>query len=241
MMTRTLPLNLIHEPLVGREIWTQDFCTREASRIEVGAQRVQTYISVSREPGADGEAICQRLAQRLKLRYVGRPLLDQLALVLHTTPERLEQLEEGPPTCLDEVLLGLLQPQEPSMEAYAIRLGRAVYAAACLRSTVFLGGMAQFFLPRLQGVCVRLIAEPRERIDFIKRTKGYTEARALHWIADTDRRKREFSLRFFRKDIQAPEHYDLILDATRLGIERCVDLIAHAYEGLYRAPGGVLY
>lgn len=236
MFTRTAGMGWIGAPMVGREIWMADQCTLEQARAQQGEAKVQPFIAVSREPGAGAEVVCGMLAERLNLRFVGRPLLEQIALALHTTPDRLEQLEESPPSVMDEILFNLLEPQSPSMEAYAMRLGRAVYSAACLYPTVFMGGMAHLYLPRLQGVCVRLVASPSERIAHVMKIKGYDEARARHWIADTEMRRRNFAQRFFHKDIEAPEHYDLILDSSRLGAERCAALVATAFQEFQRAP-----
>jgi hypothetical protein len=59
---------------------------------------------------------------------------------------------------------------------------------------------------------------------------GLAEAQARRYMAEVDRGRRDFVIRFFHHDITDPHLFDLVIQADRLGAEGAAEAIVAAYR-----------
>lgn len=188
------------------------------------------YISISREVGAGGSELAARLGQRLGWEVMDRNLLDQVAERYRLSKSMLELVDETTSNWAFDILGAWVDPKLISHEKYVVHLARVVLSRARKGNVIFVGRGAQFLLPRDHGLAVRIIAEEKYRLSRIMQQGNLDEAAARRWMADAERGRNEFVRQFFRRDLNDPHLYDLVIRVDRLGTDAAADMIVAAYD-----------
>jgi len=192
--------------------------------------RLGDYISISREAGAGGSAIGEALGQRLGWEVLDKNLLDCVAERFHLSRPMLELVDETVSNWAYDILGPWLDHQIVTHEKYMVHLARVVVAAARRGKVVLVGRGGQFLLPRDQGLAVRIIASEKYRVRRIMEKYALGEAQAKQFVTTLDRGRREFVGRFFRRDVDDPHLYDLVINVDFLGPEAAVEEILAAWQ-----------
>jgi len=95
---------------------------------------------------------------------------------------------------------------------------------------VIVGRGAHFILPPEHGLRVRVIGANDRCCARLSQTEGLDRRAAEKRMHEIDGSRADFVRRNFRRDLEDRRHFDLTLDAGRLGIEASADLICHALE-----------
>jgi cytidylate kinase len=82
---------------------------------------------------------------------------------------------------------------------------------------------------------VRLDGDPERRVLQAMRLLGVNEREARDSLARNDHARTSYVRHFYRTDPALPEHYDLVLDSTRISTQLCVDLIVAAATSRHRS------
>jgi len=211
------------------EIADRGIRTREYKRL---AEGVQTYLAISREEGAGGSEIAQLIGRKLGWTVLDRNLLDRVAEQFHVSRPMLELVDETGSNWVYDVLGTWMDRKIIPAEKYVIHLAHVVLAAARESHTVLVGRGAQFLLPRKKGLAVRIIAPLKHRVEQIMGREKLSEANARQYIDERDRGRREFVQRFFRRDINDPHVYDLVINVERMEPDAVAAQILAALEQL---------
>ena len=190
--------------------------------------RLGQFIAVSREAGAGGGEIAELAGQKLGWEVLDKSLLDQMADRFRLSRPMLELVDENTADWAYDVLGAWLDRKIIPHGKYVAHLTRIVQAAARRGKVVLVGRGAQFLVPRDQGLAVRIIASPKYRLEQIIRRHGFDAAAARKFMVHLDRQRRDFVQQFFRRDINDPHLYDLVVNVERLGPEAAADLIVDA-------------
>ncbi len=191
-------------------------------------RKVGPYISISREAGAGGEELAQLLGQKLGWEVLDKELVDKVAEHFRLSRPMLELVDETKSTWVHDVLGPWVDPKLISHEKYVVDLGRVIISAARQGHVIFVGRGAQFILPPEAGISIRLIASEKFRVERVAVVMDSTPEQARHYIATIDRDRREFVKRFFRRDIEDPHLYDLIINVERVGLPAAANLIVES-------------
>ncbi len=204
-------------------------------------------VTVSATYGSGGSIIAPRLAERLGLGLLDRPL-PASAL---TTGEALgEEEEAGTPlrrwlarlAHIPSVVAGApvgtaddLDPARELQRAFEAEIHRAVAPGAAVvlgrAAAVVLAGRPGAFHVRLDGPVERRVARAvaGESIDV---------ATARRRLDVTDRARHHYVRQVYRRDANDPALYHLVLDSTVLPVEAVVSLLADAASAFWAAGGG---
>jgi cytidylate kinase len=197
-----------------------------------------TLVALSASYGSGASRIAPELAERL-----GVPLLDRARPVLPT--ERLDELlvaqepddAAGRPQLSTAAALGLcwgtpagitldaLLPDDEERRATE----QAVRDRAATGEGVILGRAATVLLrddPRV--LHVRLDGPVERRVRRAAELEGIDEEDARRRLELTDRARSAIVDTFYGVDITSPRLYALVVDATAMSLEACVDLVAFA-------------
>jgi cytidylate kinase len=194
-----------------------------------------TLITLAASYGAGGSRIAPAVAERL-----GLPLLDRARPVLARELGELDVApdpEAGPPRVCAAAALGLCWGTPAGITLDALlpddderrTTERAVLDRAETGQGVILGRAATVLLrddPRV--LHVRLDGPPDRRVARAADLEGITPEEARRRLELTDRARYAYIDALYGVDPSAPGLYQLILDATAMSLEACVDLIAHA-------------
>jgi cytidylate kinase len=83
---------------------------------------------------------------------------------------------------------------------------------------------------------VRLDGPPEARLRQAMRLEEIDRETAKARMKQTDRAREAYVKRYYRCDARDPSLYDMVLDATRLELEVCVEVIAAACAAPVRRP-----
>jgi cytidylate kinase len=194
-------------------------------------------ITISRQTGTGGLAIAQTLAAYLQKRGPRRDkpwtvfdknLVEEVLrqhnlpkdLAAYMTEERTSELQD-----MVEEVLGL----HPSSWVLVRRVTETILNLAELGNVILVGRGANFVTSRLDHVFhVRMIGTLETRIERLRQFEKVSEKTARKLIEEGDENRRRYLRKYFKKDIDEPLHYDLVLNTDRISDETAMHLIAEA-------------
>jgi cytidylate kinase len=196
--------------------------------------RTGPYISISREAGAGATHVARLVGQRLGWDVLDKELLDFMTQRYKLPRDMLDIVDENRANWFHDMLGGFFDSRVVTQDSYVIHLERITYLAAMHGRVVFVGRGAHLFLPRDNGLAVRIIAQRKMRIEAIMRRANLSQEEAALMTDEVDAARAALCRRHFHQDITDPLGYDLVINASRWSPEAAADLIVDAF---HRAQG----
>jgi len=188
------------------------------------------FLTVSREAGSGGTEVAQRVGERLGWRVLGRELMQDLAHELELDPQFLELMDETHIGWFSETLLNLFNSRLVLQGSYVSMLSRSIALAAADGPVVIVGRAANLVLPPEPGLRVRIVAPRGLRVAVLADREGLDPRAAGDQLDEIDASRADFVRRHFHTDAADPHHYDMVVDASRFGIDDATDLLCRALE-----------
>src|SRR4051812_18161654 len=197
-----------------------------------------TLVTISASYGAGGSRVGPAVAERLGVPFVDRAVPAAIADRLGITRAEAERLDEDVERRVDRLLAQLAPKGElyggaaPDLLQRSTHRGAAEEAIRELAAggrAVILGRAGAVILADAPGALhVRLDGPPDARVAQGMRLAGVDREAAERRRRKTDRSREAYVKRYYRCDARDIRLYDLILDSTRLELERCIDIIVTA-------------
>jgi cytidylate kinase len=201
-------------------------------------------VALSREAGTQGTSVAQEVGKLLSWPVYDHELLEQIAQDMGLRTSLLESVDERQQSWLLETAKSFLTAPARgdwrslvTESAFVHYLIKTVLALGIHGNCVIVGRGASFILPAATTVRVRLVGPVRERIAALSRTLGISEAEAAVRVRTMDRERTDFVQDHFFKDPADPSNYDIFLNASRLSVIQCAELIAETLKCLQRHGG----
>ena len=194
---------------------------------QLGAPAGMT-IAISREAGARGGSIAKRAGVKLGWQVYTQEMMEYLS---HEGGFRLEidtQLAPAALAWIDEQQQRLLHEQSLSRNPSMLDLSRVVLALAAQGEAIMLGRGACLLLPAATTLNVRLVAPLADRVAYMSQWLRLSEEQAAQEVGSRDQRRADFLMTHFHRKAGDVHQYDMVLNTSLLGEERCADLIVHA-------------
>lgn len=185
-------------------------------------------IALSREAGARGATIARRAGVKLGWQVYRQDLLEYIAQEGTFRQDVVDHLGAAAALWVDEQLNRLLREQNLSRHPSILDLARMVLCLGAQGEVVLLGRGAGCILPPKTTLNVRLVAPLADRIAYMSQWLRLTEEEAAEQVQKRDSRRAEFIATHFHRKSSDVHQYDLILNSSLLGEERCAELIVHA-------------
>jgi cytidylate kinase len=196
-------------------------------------------VALSREAGTQGTLVAHEVGRLLGWPVYDHELLERIAQDMGLRTSLLESVDERRQSLLLEAAEALLSaPRESdwgplvSESAYVHHLVKVVLALGAHGECVIVGRGAAFILPATTTLRARLVGPVRERIAALSRQFGLHEREAARKARTLDRERNDFAQDHFLKDPTDPRNYDVVLNATRLTVPQCAELICGALHRL---------
>jgi cytidylate kinase len=186
-------------------------------------------IVISRETGARGRSIAERVAELLGWGY-----LDQ---------ESLEYLTQGPPAgndgrdanvepvvneWIDQRLQELNRDGALQRTPQVTSLFRRILEASTAENCVILARGAGRCLPDDARLHVKIVSPLETRIAYIGQLNRLSPADARQFIVEKDRSREEFLAAKLGVDTSDISQYDLVVNTSQFGVESAAQLIVTA-------------
>ena len=197
-------------------------------------------VTISREYGGGGGEIASRLARRLGWVLVDHAIVERAARELGTSVEDVEARDEATEGILARILESMqnLGPAYPgyavppetlpilSAEDYRRTMEQIVRAAAAHGQVVIVGRASQVILADRQDVLhVRVVAPFPQRVAYVMQREGLDRHTAEARIHQKDHERASYLKREYHHHPDQAQLYDLILNTSRLDLQRAVDII----------------
>jgi cytidylate kinase len=202
----------------------------ERRRIDQAAksQATRLYVTLARQSGTGATEIARLLGKQLGWTVYDYNLLDLIAQRFHEPRLMLDLVDETHGNWVYDLLGTWMDHQIIPHQKFVSHLKRVVATLAKQGKAVFVGRGAQFLLPRPRVLAVWITAPQKFRVERTMAEKRMYERDAQHFVRDADEGCREFVKRYFRRDINDPSLYDLIINVQNTGVPEAVEQIITA-------------
>jgi len=213
-----------------------------AGATPAGAVRV---VTVSRQYGAGGLRVAPAIAKAMGLRFVDRELVELAARRLGVDPAWALEHDERVPDVLESLGRALaaatpefgVPPPLLDERAMADAVRNVIHSLADTGGYVILGRGSQAALAGRADVCsLSLVGDIADRIARVVRSQGLDEKEARARLERTDRERAEYVRRFYGRDITDATLYDVVLNTSRLGLERVARIAVAVASSKAPAP-----
>jgi CMP/dCMP kinase len=205
------------------------------------AQSQMRVVTISREYGSGGGEIASRLARRLGWVLVDHAIVERTARELGTSVEDVETRDEATEGILDRVLEAM-QTFDPGYASYSVlpeamlsaedyrRTMEQIVRAAAVRGQVAIVGRASqvILADRPDVLHVRVVAPFPQRVAYVMQREGVDRRTAEARIQRKDHERASYLKREYHHHPDEAQLYDLVLNTSRLDLERAVDIICFA-------------
>jgi cytidylate kinase len=193
-----------------------------------GPYPLSLTIAISREAGARGGAIAKRAGAKLGWQVYSQELLEYMAQEGTFRQQVLDQLPQGAAEWVQSQLERLLKEEAISNHPSIQELARMVLSLAAPGEGVLLGRGAGSILPRRCTLHVRLVAPLEDRVAYMAQSLRLTREEAAEQVRKRDQRRVEFLATHFHHKPGDLYLYDMVLNTSLLGEDRCADIIVEA-------------
>jgi cytidylate kinase len=188
-------------------------------------------ITLSREMGSRGDEIAQAVAERLKLRVIGRELIVRAAKEAGAPEIALAEIDE----------LGLLgvKPGPAALRLYRQKVAEVIECLAAEGDVLLVGRGGQVVLAGRPGVLHVRTTAPREmRVQLVQQRCQVPPEVAAARVDACDRARAAYLKRHHGMNNDDPRLYDLVLNMARLDVAAAVELICLAVGQMERIDAG---
>jgi cytidylate kinase len=219
------------------------FHPRDRIEPSEGGEGAMTVITISRQFGAGGVTLGREVAQRLGISFFDNELIQMVAEQAKVTTTTVEHIEREAGGKLLKFISSLVSKSliERVLDdkrgyidekIYVDLLHRIIEKIASAGDAVILGRGSQYILRDHPGtVHVLLVAEKHTRFAFMEEHYEMTPPQAVRIVGLEDKRRANLYSKFGREDYDQPALYHLVLNMTRMPIDRACDMVCALAQG----------
>jgi cytidylate kinase len=203
--------------------------TKEKEKLEQKKSK-KPPILISRQRGAGGLTVAERLSERLKWPYYDKNIIKEIAETVNAEEKQLASLDETDQDIFTEFLNVFRRDPEVSQDEYVQYLKRFIKTLGEVGGSIIVGRGAECILPPQDALRIRLVGELATRVRFAAQKYSLHEEEALKLVNTRDQERKKFVKRHFDKDIDDPINYDLVINTGYLELDGLVELITTDYK-----------
>ncbi len=197
-------------------------------------------ITISREFGACGSLVGERVAELLGWRLVDNQLVEEVARRAGMSEREVKAKEERAPTFVERLSRALaaatpelLTPDPVELpeaeEARLVKITEQVVADAVQDHAVLVGRAATAVVGRRENALhVRVVGPVAYRTQVISERLGIALEEAARRVRDIDAHRARYHRQYYNRDWADPDGYHLVVNTGWLGVERAAAVIVAA-------------
>jgi cytidylate kinase len=194
-------------------------------------------ITISRQFGAGGMTLAGKLAEVLGYEVANEEVIEMLTEMASVSEESIRTFEgeeafltnlTNEPTPAKNVFERIFNTNRKYMDGqqYVNLLNRIVPQIAEKGNTIIVGRGAQFILTEHKyALHILLVADEDHRVKFLRDKYQLTTVEAEQAMARQHKRRKKLMRLFHNEDFDQPQHYDLVINMTRVPLAKAAMLI----------------
>ena len=202
---------------------------------KIGEARIPV-ITISKEPGAGGNILAQKIAERLDLDLFNREIIKEIAESAKISASVIETLEKERLSGIEDFISSLVNKHYLYPGLYLEHLMKVVCTIAEHGRAIIVGRGANFILPPEKRLSVRMIAPLDVRIQNIARRFDVSVDEAKRRVIRRESRRKAFVRQSFNADISNPIHYDLTINTGNMSMVSAVEAVIGAVMATLKVP-----
>jgi len=195
-------------------------------------------ITISRQGGAGGWSVAHPLSQRLGYTLIDEDIVHMVAKDIKVTAKWVRSVEKDAGGLLHRVIDGLISKKYIDRhvgeekgyideKVYIEALYKVITRVAKEDNCVILGRGGQYILKDFDNTYhVLLIAAKQDRINFMVEHHKFLPTEAKNIVERYDVRRARLYRKLGGTDYDKPELYHLLINTSKLKVERATDIIA---------------
>jgi cytidylate kinase len=195
------------------------------------------WITISTQLGAGGRELAARLGERLGWQVFDKQILQEIAKSTSAREKVLSRLDEHAVGVFEDFATHLFVPGNLGHSAFVLEMMRVVWAIARQGQAIMLGRGANWLLDPSYGVRVRAIAPVETRVEWLQRTQAMSATDAIQRVEADQADRARFMRQVYKRDIDDPLGYDLVVNLGTIGLEPAVELVTAALAPKLTAAG----
>lgn len=202
-------------------------------------------VTIARPFGAGGHTVGKEVAKRLGFELIEKGIVDAVAKKAKVSPDWVKAIEKERGNQLMNFISSLVSinfldrlQQEKDRgyideKIYVDTLQEVMLEIARETDAVIVGRGGQYFLENHpQAVHVLLTADDPFRVRFLQEHYDMDQEQARQVISRGDKRRHNFYKKIHHEDYSSSSLYTVVLNMTKISINRAVDIIAGLVEDL---------
>ena len=194
-------------------------------------------VTISKQPGAGGEALGTMIADKLGYTYADRDVIQMIAKAANVSPEWVETFENEAGTKLSRFIEMMVSQRwmdrvladERGYLDEKIYLDYLVLMIAKLADegdVVIAGRGSQYILDdHPDAFHILLINSEENRIQFVMSHYNLSKKKALQYIQNEDKRRTNLYKRIGKTDYENPALYDLVLNMSKYDLDSALEAV----------------
>lgn len=179
----------------------------------------QLIVAVSREFASGGREIAKILAEKLKLSYYDRNMLDEIAAERLGDAEKMRKFDEVPKRFFSRTVRGMSSSAEENVAQ--IQFDYLIKKAESGESFVVVGRCADEVLSEYPGLLrIFILADEETKIDRICESREVNRDEARGIMNRHDRHRKMYHNHYCTIKWGDSRGYDICINSSRLGIEK---------------------
>ena len=198
---------------------------------------MKSVITISREYGSGGKAIGKMVAEKLGYKFYDSEIIDAVVKSSGLAKEIVEKYDEYAThknSLLYNIAINAVGSYNGMSIANQIQLAQmnVIKQIAEEGRCVIIGRGADYIL-RDREDCLHVFvrADMKFKAQRVLDIYGETEQRIEARLEDMDLRRRVFYRSFALREWGVIENYNMMLDSSAIGLEKCAELICAASQG----------
>ena len=202
----------------------------KTERRRVDEDQRLSVITISSQAGSGGALIAKAVAEKLQFDYFNKRLIETIAESAHISAKLVDSVEKTRLSGVSDFMASFVNKEHLIPELYLKHLMNVVSAIATHGRAVIVGRGCNFILPPELRFSIRTIAPKKTRIQNIARTFNITRKEAKARVLQRESKRSAFVKRAYHKEINDPEHYDLVINTAKTSIDAAVNGVCAYFE-----------
>lgn len=186
-------------------------------------------ITISREFGALGTALAEKLGDKSGFEVWDRELLGAIADDLDSDQKLLQTLDERRKQDVEDAVSAFISDIHTNVN-YFRSLIRVVKTIEEHGRSIVVGRGGHYICQKQENLNIRLVRPFRSRVKHIAEKHKIPEAEARDLVRKKDEEREDYVQRFFYKDLTEASDYDLIINTDTFSLDHAEAMVIKAYE-----------
>ncbi len=197
-------------------------------------QEILPAICFSRKIGVGALEVADILAEKLNYRVIDREIIEHIANQAELSEKTVTIFDERYPGKLNEFLAFAFGEKSFIRSDYTRHLFRAIFAAAGLAPTIFVGRGAHLVLPRDRVLAVRFICSREYRVKRLSQILKVKAKEADSKLDQIDKEQRDFFKKAYGLKDASPYEFDMVINCDYISEpEWAAELVAQAFKNKF--------